>query len=346
MTLENKSGKVFKVSHCTSFYWEAKVRMTIQTLNNTSTVKASLNSGSKMNFKGGNLQLISASVPPMPILSSCFLRSGDVTYVTDCIKGGGIVAGRVGDIQCKSQTSGLKPSNEECSFASGLWKVEAQGGRLSLTTSLFDYSQPMKRLPISSGGFMVKEESGIIKASLNHISMMSLRLTLDDMSVQPYSVETKCFIKVLSVKGCVSCLTGAVLKLKIKSTPSSTKAIIECPSLKAQIPFLVKPTEEIISLQAHFENGKLKEKCMVTCPGNTVDVPMEADLVSDVSISRTVEDHLSDYSEVMGSWLRDIFGQFDGYLTIAIVGVVILGSILVLKLLLDRPSYHSRYKSF
>lgn len=344
VAFENPSGSTFKISQCTSFYWEAQVELKIQTLNNTRSIKASLNPGSKLAFPGGNLQLISASVPPMPILSSCFLKSTKGVFVTNCVKGNGIVAGMVGEIQCSSASAAKAPSNEKCSFARGIWAVNRLGGRLELTTSLFDYSKKMTKLPASSGGYLIKHDEGQIKASLNYISMMTIRLTLTDMKAQPYSVDSKCQIRLVSLQGCVSCLTGAILKLRAKATGSETKAILDCPSLKAQIPFTVKMTEEVVRLNAHFENGKINENCRVVCPGNSINLAIKADLVSDVQVTRSAEEHLSDYTEVVSNWMRDVFGQFDTMLKYGVIGVIIVGSIILVRVLLTRPEqgYHSK----
>lgn len=341
----NYSKTAYEVYTCSSFYWQAAIRLKIQTVDGEQVVNGKLNSGSTLSFKDGNVQLISASVPPMPILSSCFLKGPQGTLVSDCQKTGGIVKGKVGEIQCSTKALALAPKNSGCSFSKGVHEVGVSGGQLNYISSFYLPRTIKTRLPVRSAGYTIREDGESLIASLNQMSMMTLMMRLSSFKMIPYSQNSKCNIKVLKVSGCSSCLGGATIKLRAKSDDQSAKAVLSCPSLKADIPFLVKPTEEIIDLRANFELGILKETCKVQCPGNSIELPIEASLVSDISISRTFEEHFSDITETASSWLRGIMGQFEYVLLIPLIGVAVLGTILVLKYMLPSDGERYHYKS-
>lgn len=332
--VQNPQKTNYEVSSCSSFYWQANVRVRVQTAEGETITTSKLHPGSRLEFTGGSVTLTGASVPPMPILQSCFVRSHRATFLADCQKRGGIVKGVIGEIQCTSRLDAQSPSNQGCSFAKTIHDIHAQGGSLVLDSSLMSPKTLKKRLPIISGGYTIKEKNGVLSASLNYISMMTIKLNLSGLKLTPYSILSKCTAKFISLSGCVSCLPGSTMKMKMRSDIGSARAVLSCPSLKADVPFLIKPNDEIINLNVHFSAGVLKETCVVKCPGNTVDLAIYGNLVSDVEITRTIEDHLTDITETATNWVRSLMGQFGYSLLIPSAGVLIIGGVIILLLMM------------
>lgn len=341
----NRRKTSYEVSSCSSFYWQANLKVKIQTLEKDEIHEARVSPGTKFSFNGGYINLESVSIPPIPVLNSCFVKSKKGVYITDCQKRGGIVPGKIGELQCPSKSTAENPS-KSCSISSQILRSEPVGSRIRVRTSLYFPSSLTRKLPILSSGYMIKEVDGVIRAKVNHISLLGLKLSLNGLTLQPYSIKSKCSVKFIEAKGCVSCLTGSKMELKTKSEEGSIKAVLTCPSLKAAVPFVIQNKEKKTELSVHFENGLIDEECLIKCPGNEVKIRVKASLVSDVQVSRTFDDSFDDFVDVTTNWMKGFFGQFNGLIYYPLIGLLVLGSVGVLWYMFCQGEKGYHYKRF
>nr|DBA44216.1 TPA_asm: glycoprotein [Beidivirus atrichopogon] len=345
MSLPNSGGVAYEVSKCPSYTLSIPVSIVSHSANETIKESLVLRVGYRTAFKYGTISIDSYSIPPMPVLSNCFVtesKARKLTWMYQC-PSSGMRAGELGDIRCRSMSDAVVGS-KSCKFDSGMIKTKRIGGSVKATTQSFDFGNLKTNLPIKSAGYKItKDEKGIM-AKINHLSGIKLAINLKGFKVSGYLETRSCKTKFLTLGGCSNCLTGAKLSVEVKAK-ESTPISISCPSLKAPL-LEVTNGKAKVEFQSHFSKTKIDEECKVVCPDSEETLKIKGSLMSDIKLE---SDGVSNYWEAASKaseFSFDFLPNF-GFISFSVIGIsIVLISILLFTICLKSAPRSYREKQF
>lgn len=241
--------KVYKVSKCSSMYFELVLRMESKLGAGIPVeTEMELMAGYPKKVDGINIAFTDPSIPWKDSYSSCIIRPVDSrrTYLAKCNKASENLQGLIGEVKCPSLES-IHTNLSACSMAPGMIKVTRAQDNLDFDfqVSSIDKMMGLFELPKVTSTYKASIDNRGLWFSDSFTESFSLHLTLPDVSVQAYSTMATCDVNFVSTHGCYDCIEGAILIIDISCSDYPTVGILSCKGFGHDVPFVVKAKGEL-----------------------------------------------------------------------------------------------------
>lgn len=255
--------RALKVETCNSYVWEVEVDLKTFFSDLSVESKHVLTAGEEVVKESVKLLLTQVSSPTIPSQSKCIATdtTTSLSYLVECNKDGELIAGKLGAIKCQSLAE-IKTSPRNCSFARSL--ITITPGSSSLYSSFqgvdFDHALAGKALPLETSGFYVGKDDRGYYFRRSSSETFSLQLGIPSLTALVYSKQATCNLVFHNLRGCFSCMEGAVAKFHAICTSYPVVGLIKCASLPGSVPVVVNQQGNF-SVKLSFNRSKVTEDC-------------------------------------------------------------------------------------
>jgi hypothetical protein len=250
---------------CTS--WQPEVHLSIvwQTLNTTWTANVTALPGMTYNQNGLVITVPTLAIPPTPTLNSRFISNGrqmaaanDVQDDIHCSTYQDAATGQNCSLDtavCRScQLDGASGSNVICHCRSSPWP--------SYFTSDRAFPNTQDHLRLNGHGWSE------VEAILHHLPV-PLVIRAEDVRLASIVNDTVCYTDLLSLTGCYSCPTGALLTFCCRTDAGEALAQLECASFTLAIHCTTDESPINSTALVSVNKAHIAENCITRCPGGT-----------------------------------------------------------------------------
>lgn len=133
----NPTEETYEVFNCSEWNYAVNLEIIIHANGNGTTASITVHSGPKIPIFGITVELISASIPPAPILNQCFIRRLNQIAISPCNDREELGEGRLGEIQCNTEAEAatLKTS---CKAKQSLINTQIDSTGIKCSSELID----------------------------------------------------------------------------------------------------------------------------------------------------------------------------------------------------------------
>jgi len=134
---------------------------------------------------------------------------------------------------------------------------------------------PESRLPLTVGKYLLEKVDMSVRAKVNHLPVtLQLRTA---MKLVAKADETKCNMKVESLRGCYNCLSGAELQLYCNTDQGFGLAYVSCMD---GTNFVQKCMANVTlyTITLPFNHAQVDTECAVSCSGGTTSFQLKGHL--------------------------------------------------------------------
>jgi len=278
ISVENPSELVYVVKTCKSWSLSLEAKFTISKKSGvTETETKEFKAGEIIEFN--NFRLLAESILMVPIQSDlCFLEQlGSGTSFQECNSPGSLTQGVVGEIQCQSALSARK-ANSDCKFNFDLVSLIVDSKRTHCSVKSIDLERMhFKRLlPQVYENQIISIKNGVIEREVSIETEINLHIKSESLIVEDLVLSNNCFIRFISLTGCYSCSSGALLEVEVSSDKSVENGIIHCLSFSAPVPISQIKTKQKIKIRV--DKYLKTESCSLECSGGNSSLIIDGDL--------------------------------------------------------------------
>lgn len=336
--LNNIASEIFE---CSSWKLQSELEITI--IKNSggvpSSEKISLVLGDKKNFDGYSVALTGAYTPPSIATSICFIdldaskEEDKLLWVESCNKRDEYSSGKVGAIQCNSAEEALD-NLASCSHAT-FYTHTTTYERLTLHTELVqpDALIADNMLPKDIGEVHLDSTNGIPQISVNDYGIIQVQLNVQDMKLVSATSKNICNMELVSIEGCYSCTSGAILTLRGHTNFDTATVHIECPSISYSTILSIDSTskEYNITMQTSIKN--IDSECTASCPGGTTRFSIEGTLEYATFTDHNDNSEYNTYDTMKGNSFWSALWDNWIFKGILIAVAVVIGLIIIFALI-------------
>ena len=274
------SNTVFQIFSCP--VWNFKISMNaVLKVTNGKEFRSPviLEPGVEKTWDKFEFSLIGVTNPPTPILGTKFVTDGKRTAKVDASPSGQPTSGQIGALQCSnredaSNFKGCSIPLDICSCDPREEKVNCQCSATKIE-NVFENDEYM--FPIQMQGLTIGGSGTTVEATMNALANLEIQVTVKDLKLAQIIDAAVCYVKVHKANGCYSCLGGAKVEYTCLTNKGSALAHIRCGQGKFSANCDANGMKQTAILA--FDHAKVKEECLVHCPGGPTTFVLEAELM-------------------------------------------------------------------
>lgn len=339
-SLMRRSPRVIEQTACSSWQFVMKAEVSVLNLQDSKSTQIDLIPGITETVNNNlHFQIISASVPPTYLTNLCIGKSDRSYSIYECNKRDELVAGKIGELQCPTESAAAGLKGCLVSASSYTHTINSKG--IVVNSKMIDVWKTFyaNTLPyrLSSGIVIYKGADNETYASFTKTAMTQISLTIDDLKLTSVTTKSTCTVSSVSLTGCFSCNNGADWNFIGKTDFGSAVATIKCPSINFMtIVSLAEQTRDE-KVKISMTSGDIDANCVVECPGGSTNFVLKGTLDwippedPRENTTTTGEYHTGGSGNVLGQ----IWGSISKYIY-GTIGVIVLIIFFVLVFFLVR----------
>nr|BEK62748.1 MAG: glycoprotein [Anopheles phasivirus 1] len=339
--LTNHNKVTYEVSKCTEWVWEVTVEISIKKGDEEMKQERKLSTSIPSTSDIGILQLETIRAPTVPALGRCLVKKLTAeprSALVDCTDRGTRSPGIVGEIQCSTPML-AEQASKACLLSSLSHTVIPQDDNLVFINKFVNVSNLWESnvLPRTIGDSVISEvKSGDVMLHYSGSASYNIRIKMSNYQVSFDYSKATCEAHFRSLKGCSNCGSGALIILEVILKGADRVPIsLTCPSSSSDGLDLAVISNTLREFKMKFNKAEIKETCILTCPGNTVDVNVKGTLLNSINVGQS-SDNL-----VIG-WASDFIASVPwlnfGFLRYVYIGLGVLIVVPIILLLLKAIS--------
>lgn len=263
----------------------------------------------------------------MPVLSRQFISDGNQIAITKSSYKGQPTVGQIGQVQCQSESVANRVYG--CTLAPQMCSCRPEGSNSGCDCSqifLDKVFDAQSKLPLNiDGNFISKNSRGDVTLKTAAYGSGKIMVKADLNLIGVSSKPEECSIKVISIDGCYSCLTGATLKYQCTSAKPTT-AMLKCEP--EGIHMILECEKESTTKTARFQSTSpvIDISCQAVCQKGAVVLKGILAHVGLVPISNSSHISLAPSASLKSplSWLSEFWSSLGWYSTLVILGLILL----------------------
>lgn len=277
-TLVNQESKSYRVITCTEAIPTVTLSVTTHEKGREEVHDISLSSNVPKRVGMHRIKMESIRTPAFG--DTCYAISGASAWDVPCNKRGELVKGKFGEIQCDTESDANKLNPKRCRFNRDTIKIEGLTDQVSCALDLTTpFNDEALRLPLTQGSELItlSEKGTIISSPAGGIGL-SLTISSDSRLAEVKINENTCSIRSVSVSGCYSCRSGAIIRAEATSFPNPETAVVTCPGAESKGLIWLSDSWKVVHFGLRFTHQSLKETCVITCSGSNITFALAGSL--------------------------------------------------------------------
>jgi hypothetical protein len=278
--LDNPSKVSFEVFSCPVWVASVHLSVCVQAVKKDDCKLIKIMPGEKIEVYGYTLILSSFSIPTLPILSSCFVKSSEngKIGVTSCSQMKTMQSGKMGEIQCQTESE-AKSASKRCLFSPQSLTTERSGTGAEITSKNFNFVFDSENtLPLNMSGIVIREENGIVTSPITTISLIDLKISGINKTAITYSITDTLSALFIKMVGCYNCRQGSEITISCKSTKFQMIGILRCPSARNFVSLMCVPSSLEQSVRLSFNHANVDENCVLKWDSGEIKVNVHGSL--------------------------------------------------------------------
>lgn len=290
--LTNHKKVTYEVSKCSEWLWEVNVEIVIKKDKEEVRQERKLTTTLPATSDIGILQLETIRAPIVPSLNKCLIKrlsAEPVSALVDCSDRGNRSPGLIGEIQCSTPILADQASRA-CLLSSLSHSVIPQDDNLVFINKFVNVSKLWESniLPKTIGDSVISEaKGGDVMLHYSGHSAYNMRIKMNDYQVSFDYSKATCEAHFRSLKGCSNCGSGAQVTLEVILKGADRVPIsLTCPSATTEGLDLAVISDTFRKFKMSFTRAEIMEKCILICPGNSVELIVKGTLLNAVTITQ------------------------------------------------------------
>nr|WPV71151.1 MAG: putative glycoprotein [Ips phenuiviral-like virus] len=279
-SLTNLDKKTYEVYSCTDF--ELQLSFRYQLILDGKVIDESVAViGPDRTYKSQyfSLTLTSYSIQNFLSTNDCFLQDEENVYFRHCNQRDEYMQGRVGEIQCKSILDSAQADPKGCTMSPTLINPKISDQSVNCELNQVELGTPEYGLPLTVGnGVLELNDKKQVSFKPKTNILLNVLIESKNVVIGKLTQTTKCVIESVSLSGCFSCDSGAIIKIKAKGLSSSSSGYVLCPSALSVSPILVSNLMLEIVIKLSFDKDKVDENCVLVCSGGNTSFHLDGKL--------------------------------------------------------------------